>query len=211
MVSYRYWRVQALGVQSGTNFALAEIEMRATIGGADQCVGGTAIASTTFAGSAASNAFDNSISTWWATLSGSHINGWIGYDFGTPVEVLELSLTARNDSGFSQSPTTFVVEGSSDNITWDGIKLYTAATWTTGSNQTFSVPASAPIPDVRITALGSEILYQPPVTARITTLGAEVLYGIDCDAHISAFGVEVLRSVSGTVPDVRRRQFTFIP
>lgn len=66
-----------------------EVEMRATSGGADQCSGGSASASTTFAGSAASNAFDNNTGTSWSASAAAYTD-WIQYTFASAVGVEEV-------------------------------------------------------------------------------------------------------------------------
>jgi len=187
----RYWRVRAYDVQSGTNYALAEVEFRATIGGADQATGGTAIASTAFSGRPASAAFDNDASTLWATATDAIRDGWIGYDFGVgaTITVLEISLKARNDSSFGQAPVQFVVEVSNDNVTWTEVRWYTAATWTIGSTQVFTVPATV-----------------DPAVPRVYATAVEVLHTGVASARVEALAVEVLRSLADVAPVGGRRR-----
>jgi len=67
MAAHLHWRIRPItAVQNGgANFAFAEIEMRGSVGGADQCVGGAAIKSSQFDATtyAAVNAFDNNAAT----------------------------------------------------------------------------------------------------------------------------------------------------
>ncbi len=191
----RYWRVRAYNVQSGTNYALAEVEFRATIGGPDQAAGGTAIASTVFSGRPAANAFDNDPATLWATATDAIEGGWIGYDFGVgaTITVLEISLKARNDSSFGQAPVQFVVEYSNDNVTWTEVKWYTAATWTIGSTQVFAVPATV-----------------EPAVPRAYAVAVEVLHVGNSQARVDSLGVEVLRSIADVAPVGGRRRQTMV-
>src|SRR5687768_1799464 len=92
--AHAYWRVwtdRNAGTSAGTVTSVAEIEMRATPGGANLCTGGTAIALNTNAGTPASRAFDGStnlVSGTTVSLDGNQ-PWWIGYQFAAPVEVQE--------------------------------------------------------------------------------------------------------------------------
>lgn len=191
MALHRYWRIQAKAVQAGTNFALAEIEMRIVAGGADQTApGGAVLSSSDFAGLPKANAVDDNAATHWATLTNQQIDGWIGYDFGAAVEIVEVSLKARNDSSFAQACSIFHVAGSDDAVTWTDYKRHTAATWTIGSTQVFAVPLTVNMGAARVVGIGLEVMH--------SNLGAVRTAGI---------GLEVLRSVGDYVaPSGRRRQ-----
>lgn len=193
MASYRYWRIQAKAVQAGTNFALAEIQMRIVAGGADQTApGGAVLSSSDFAGLPKANAVDDNAATHWATLTNQQIDGWIGYDFGSAIEVVEVVLTARNDTSFAQAASIFHVAGSDDGATWVDIKRFTAATWSTGSTQTFTVPLTVDMGKARVAGMGLEVLVE----------------GALGNARVAGIGLEVLRSIGDYVAPVggRRRQ-----
>lgn len=176
MASHRYWRIQAKAVQSGTNFALAEIQMRIVAGGADQTApGGAVLSSSDFDGLPKANAVDDNPATHWATLTNQQINGWIGYDFGSAIEVVEVVLTARNDTSFGQAASIFHVAGSDDGVTWIDYKRHTAATWTTGSTQTFAVPLTVNMGGARIHGASVEVLHTNPGFLRVAGVGLEVL------------------------------------
>ena len=85
------WRIYCTASEGGaSSLILAEIEMRATVGGADQCVGGTASADSEFSGSlTAANAFDNSLTTNWRSGTAGFPH-WNQYTFAAPVTVGEL-------------------------------------------------------------------------------------------------------------------------
>lgn len=190
MASHRYWRIQAKAIQAGTNFALAEVEFRIVAAGADQTApGGAALSSSDFAGLPKANAFDNNAATLWATLTNQHIDGWIGYDFGSAIEVVEVLLKARNNTSFGQACSIFHVAGSDDGITWIDYKRHTAATWTTGSTQVFAVP---------LTVAASSL--------RVHTVALEVLQSGKGNLRVHTVALEVLRTIA-IAPETRRRQY----
>lgn len=142
--AHRYWRVHmARSNNGGSTFAAAEVEMRATPGGADQCSGGTATAHSNFSGSFdAPKAFDNNAATLWSA-SGGTSNGWLQYDFGlgVQVEVAEVMIQARNDSSFTQTPRWGQIEFSDDGTTWSTAWSYAmASTYSAGLAQTSTDP-----------------------------------------------------------------------
>ena len=189
MASHRYWRIQAKAIQSGTNFALAEIQMRIVAGGADQTApGGAVLSSSDFAGLPKANAVDDNPATHWATLTNQQINGWIGYDFGSAIEVVEVVLTARNDTYFGQAASIFHVAGSDDGVTWIDYKRHTAATWTTGSTQTFAVPLTVNMGAARVHGMSLEVFHSNPGKLRF-----------------SGMALEILRTIAD-MPEGRRRQ-----
>lgn len=140
--AHRYWRIHmARSNNGGSTFSAAEVEMRATPGGADQCSGGTASAHSVFSGFPASLAFDNNAATLWSA-NGSTSNGWLKYDFGTPVTVAEVMIQARNDSSFTQTPRWGQIEFSDDDTRWSTAWSYAmASTYSAGLSQVTTDPA----------------------------------------------------------------------
>lgn len=140
--AHRYWRVHMARSNSGSStFSAAEVEMRATPGGADQCNGGTASAHSVFSGFPASLAFDNNAATLWSA-NGDTSDGWLKYDFGTPVTVSEVMIQARNDSSFTQTPRWGQIEFSDDNVRWSTAWSYAmASTYSAGLSQVTTDPA----------------------------------------------------------------------
>jgi hypothetical protein len=76
--------------------ALAEIEMRTTAGGTDATGSGAPIDPGAQAGDI-DNLFDGNSSTFWGNASGSPVR--VGYDFGTPIDIVEVALTTYNQAG----------------------------------------------------------------------------------------------------------------
>lgn len=143
--AHRYWRLQFSRDNNGAEGAIscAEVEMRATTGGADQCAGGTASAHSVFSGSPASNAFDNNAATIWSA-NGSSNNAWLKYDFGVgnAVSVAQIMLQARNDSFFTQTGRWGCVQFSDDNSEWSTAWEYAMPlTYSAGLAQVSADPA----------------------------------------------------------------------
>ena len=109
MSAHRYWRINCLG--DAVVSSCAELEMHETAGGANVCVGGTPLSSTTEEGFGAELAFDINSSTFWRSIS-SPI--WLGYDFKKGVEIQEIQWTARPDYEFSESPIRMQLSYSDD-------------------------------------------------------------------------------------------------
>lgn len=98
MAAHRYWRALLRTSVTNNRVALKEFQLRTTIGGPTACTGGTIIASGSAGGQPATNAFDGNTATEWA--SGPPVLGhaWIGYDFGSPVDIAEVMLiTSGNE------------------------------------------------------------------------------------------------------------------
>lgn len=135
MATHAYWRVNISASWFGVNIAIAEIEMRATRGGADQCAGGTVIKSVEQVSFAAVNAFDNNTATAWA--ANNTIPAWIGYHFAAAVDVLEIAITA-DATFFTIAPRDFTVDFSDDGISWTTAWTeLLAINWTSGETRTF--------------------------------------------------------------------------
>jgi hypothetical protein len=102
------WRIYITN-QLSTLCQIAEVEMMATIGGVDQCNGGSASADSVFtAGWEADKAFDDNIATAWRTTNTPPPH-WIQYTFPLPVNVAELAITAYNDNAHAE-PAAFNLE-----------------------------------------------------------------------------------------------------
>jgi hypothetical protein len=96
------WRLNITSVHLAGRFpGMAEIEMRGSVGGTDQCSGGTALASSSSTNTP-DKAFDNNTSTGWDSGS-STLPAWIEYDFASIVDVLQLAITPSNVNGTPQS------------------------------------------------------------------------------------------------------------
>lgn len=137
--SHDDWRLFGFP-ENDDSVAAAEIQMRASVGGADQCTGGTATASSEFSGSfGASKAFDDNPSSLWSTGT-DRVAAWIRYQFVAAVDVVEVLIRARS----SLPGQTYEGFG----LQWkDGAGAWTTAWyvdgeigWTDGEERTFTDP-----------------------------------------------------------------------
>lgn len=140
--SYDYWGVGCNSNSAGGAYAMAEIQNRATIGGSSQNTGGTAGAGSSFSGTTPGDAYDGSLSTFWASADLA-VPAFIWYLFAAPVGTVELAIFARNDSNFGQAPLSMDVIFGTDGQCWGIADRITAATWT-GAGQEQDFVLSAP-------------------------------------------------------------------
>jgi hypothetical protein len=106
--------------------------------GADQTSGGTATGSTTFAGTAASNAFDGNTGTRWVTNSVT--TGWIRYQFAASKVIRKVRILPE-PSFTARAPKDFTIEGSNDGSAWTVVATYTGeTTWTTSVYNDYTFP-----------------------------------------------------------------------
>lgn len=140
------WLLQPHSIYNYTNLGIMEIEMAATIGGADQCNGGTAFSTgnTTYP---ASNAFDNNTGTLCGSV-GLGRKAYIYYQFPAPVKVDELRIYPHpNERPSWGSLCANVASGSGWYIKkmWHGIDLAgSSAGW---RNIDCRNPPVPPLPD----------------------------------------------------------------
>jgi hypothetical protein len=125
MSAHRYWRLYITSSNDGgaqVFVRIHEIEMRASAGGPDQCNGGTVIYSdyNTLADGVPANAFDNNINSNWKSNGVPGVIHWIGYDFGEPVDVAEISITTQG----TETPKTFAIQYSDDGTNWETVTTY---------------------------------------------------------------------------------------
>lgn len=121
------WRVRATANNGDPLVVgLSEIEFRSSLGGVDQCNGGTAIASsenasqTNGTGGLAISAFDNNTTSRWSTSPSDPIaqtTGWVGYLFNNPVSVTQYVIYGHAETP-ARNPKDWYLEYSDDGITW---------------------------------------------------------------------------------------------
>lgn len=143
---HRHWRVKCFGDNSGSGaaIAIAELELRGSVGGADLTGSGTASASNASNG-AASNAFDGDAGTFWATNTDAV--SWIAYDFGAgnDVTIYEIAITARASTNQDQSPSVGYVEHSDDGSNWTPAWPFAIeSNWSGGGQKVFARPTAGP-------------------------------------------------------------------
>lgn len=140
--AHRYWRVRTsqTGI-AGNYFGVAELELHATIGGADLTAGRSSFASATHAaGYEAYRAINDNLADFWTTGANSPPAGghWLATDLVTPSDVKEVRITVRPD-GYREDPLNLYVEFSDDGGTWFTAWSKAAIpTWSAGETRTFN-------------------------------------------------------------------------
>lgn len=134
---------------TNSRFSIADLEMAEQPGGADQCTGGTASASSQYSASfPAANAFDATLTDGW--IKGNNASNdtaaephWLQYTFPAPVYVTSLKMRSRSslDSGASSgAPINFDVEywdGSAWQVAWS---VTTERFWGQNEQRQFDKP-----------------------------------------------------------------------
>ena len=140
---HRYWRV-LLEANAGGNGGAANLAMHTTVGGANICVSGNPISDSAWSSAYVPYyAFDNTITTEWVS-SASPPTSWIGFDFGEgqAPNIVEIVYTTRDNSSYTQGPTTGYIQYSDNGTTWTTSWTFTTSWTSAGQAQTFANPAA---------------------------------------------------------------------
>jgi hypothetical protein len=198
MSAHVYWRIYILNDNGGSNVCIGDMQLRATVGGADQAYGsgGTASASTALGGYPASAAFDNNPSNWW--VSNAQVNGaWLEYQFPSAVSVAEYTVSSRNDGPTyqSNSPLTWYLQYSDDGTTWTNADYQTGQTsWGSGDVRTFTTGHLSAI--AIDTSVGYNTTNTNTATVSVSTNFYNELICLLAFAELAA-GAPAISSVSG--------------
>jgi len=136
--THRYVKITIASVYSGpSNIVLAEVYTGATNGAA---ITAASDSNGTTGSFAPSFAFDNNAATFWnaSGVPTAASPQWIRAQFASAVTVVSFSVQARNDASCGQTPTCFILQGSSDGSIWTTIGDYCATSWSAGQVQTFT-------------------------------------------------------------------------
>ncbi len=148
--AHRYWRLSITANYGGTSAytSFAEVELRATIGGPDLTAPGgvvSASAQNSGSGQGVANTIDDNASTVYSSYSGA-MPVWWQYDFGAgnSRQVVEVAITARNDSYWNEAPSAFSLQYSDDGSTWYTAWTIRGAAWQQAQNQAFNYLMASP-------------------------------------------------------------------
>lgn len=144
--AHRYWRLLHIGQTARDYLGLAEIELRATAGGADLTAPGGAItASAAYSGWPPSQAIDNDTGTGWTTYTAYADGQWLAYDFGAgnAYPVVELHVTPRQEAiHYAEGPTNFDWQWSDNGTDWTTQRTVSGVSWPSQTPQTINVAAA---------------------------------------------------------------------
>lgn len=137
---HRFWKI-LVRYTAGNYVGMSEIELRASLGGADQTGSGTATVSFYYSDWTGEKAVDNNTGTAWATYDQIYPQWW-KYDFGigNDIGIVELAITPRVDGPYNEAPAKFYLQYSDtgDNgDSWDTLD-YFETTWPDANQQVFS-------------------------------------------------------------------------
>ena len=136
----RFWRVVVKAQVGEQGASCAELVMRTGPGGADLCVGGTAISDSVWSPAYnADKAFDKDVNTLWSSTDRGVYEYWIGYELASELVVNQVTWTARNDYWADiQNPTRIMVQSSPDSLVWtDEFASQQDVIWSAGKVVTF--------------------------------------------------------------------------
>ena len=118
--------------------ALAEVEFRSAVGGADMTTPSTLVAASleSYVLSPPSHLVDNSTSTTWDSDAHATFPYTLTFDFGAPVAPRELALYPGAQF---RAPKDFSVQASVDGVNFNTIKSFTGVTSWANSFSTFAL------------------------------------------------------------------------
>lgn len=153
-LSARYWRLLITDNNGDLSYVtVADLELRATVGGADQTdASGIGMTYTASSEVNSSNkvglAFDDAAGSKWASLGrptvGSpqwlKVNFDISAPFDTQVYVREISIVGCITGQTAMAPKDFALQRSDDDSSWTTVLTVTGQTgWTAGERRNFAV------------------------------------------------------------------------
>lgn len=143
MAAHRFWGIRYNNTPS-YQCGCGQIEMAETPGGANECVGGTAVATGTYGGTyAPARSFDGNPAHNWFQAGGTGYQGAIiGYDFGAgnEKEIHEFRVLCPPEEATAIARIMDFVY-SDDGITWTFDWMGYATNWAVGVQNTFTKPA----------------------------------------------------------------------
>jgi len=155
------YRLLMTSNDGGPVFAVAEWGFK-DAGGSTIPLVGAAVASSVFNDSASngpSNAFDGVTGNQWASFDATS-GQWLAYRFSGSPGIGSFTITARSSIA-NQTPKVFKLQKSIDGgSVWTDVQSYTAATWTAGQTQTFTVgppPAAYTYWRLQVNNIGSNV------------------------------------------------------
>lgn len=143
MASSTRWRIN-ISANNGNTYwlTLAEIEMRISLGGADQCSGGSASQSSYYTGYPGSLCFDDNTDTSWNASYGV-TTGWVEYQFASAKEIVQYTLTCKDTTNNypERMPKNWTLEYY-DGGGWVAVDTRTNETGWGDETRTYDVPVS---------------------------------------------------------------------
>lgn len=136
----RVWLMNITNSNGAANVGVWEMIFAASVSGAQLATGGRPFTNNVEFSTDGFDAFDNSLSTNWASQAGSPPTGIVGYAWPTPPTVpIELRV-ATNDGTFNSEPRDWTVEWTADGITYTVAATVSSQTgWTPGAYRSYTL------------------------------------------------------------------------
>lgn len=149
---HRFWRLYANAVNSGTQWAVQELQMRETVGGVDLCTPTTVItASSTYddnpaygPAKAVDGTYEGGGTGFWSAKDAAP--QWLALDFLTPKDIKSLTIyPVDTGAANSTAASNFSLQWSDDNSDWTTVQTWGGMTtgWVAGTGRRFLV---TPVP-----------------------------------------------------------------
>jgi hypothetical protein len=141
---HRWWRIAIASTTDNSYATLTNVVMSTTPGGTNLIGSGTASAQNDFGSPyVPSAAATTNLNDFW--LSGGGIPVWWQYDFGTPVDIWEVQISATTFTTYNElphQPNNWSLQYSDDGTTFTTLKAFFSGVWSVGSTQVFQVSAA---------------------------------------------------------------------
>ncbi|WP_396328489.1 discoidin domain-containing protein [Burkholderia anthina] len=168
-MAHLYWRLHARSNNGSSGCGFSELGLHTTVGGSQAAMGGTASGTNVNASYPASNLFDGNINTYSIATGNGSIEVWWQYLFPSAVNIVEYSLTARNDTFTTDSPRIWSLDYSDDGANWTAAdSVYSQTGWTQAQVRTFLVGSNTNAPSSnghKSAAFNSSPIWTPPAFA----------------------------------------------
>ncbi len=129
------WRLRNTAwSNNGVAISISDFAMREASDGPDITTGGTPIGALFNPDYPPERAFDADLATFWLA---NNAGGSVGYDFGTPKNIVAYSIRSRNGYG-AEGPKSWVLEASDGDGGWDVFDTQTGVSaWASGETRDF--------------------------------------------------------------------------
>ena len=138
----RYWRLLVTALGSGAHYAaINEIELRGTVGGIDLTTPSTPITHT-LGGTdtySVSRMVDGNVITPWLSMAAPSTPFFITFDLLVPTPVRQIAIYPGDTYNVVRSPASFVVQKSSDGLTFEDVRTFTNVAYEVNTWKTFDL------------------------------------------------------------------------